>query len=268
VAGFDATVPNPARVYDFLLGGRDNFAADRDLAKQLSRLVPDIRDIVQENKGFLARAVTWVAQQGVDQFIDLGTGLPTSPATHEIARAANDRARVAYVDNDPVVVNHLIAASAKVPGVSVVGGDFRDIDAVLATVDTSAPACLVVGCMLHFFPAAEAASLLARYTAALVPGSYLVMSVVSPVDEQGQQGQRIYTGAGIPHYTHSAGEIAAFCAGLDLVPPGITDARCWSPETADVPAAAPHAGGAVLVAVARKALRKSTDCLIKSSRLT
>lgn len=254
MAGFDATVPNPARVYDFLLGGRDNFAADRDLAKQLSRLVPDIRRIVQENKGFLARAVTWVAQQGVDQFIDLGTGLPTAPATHEIARAANARASVAYVDNDPVVVNHLIAVSAKAPGVSVAEADFRDVDAVLATVDTSAPVCLVVGCMLHFFPASEAASLVARYTGAVARGSYLVVSVVSPVDERGEQGQRMYTGAGIPHYTHSAGEIAAFCAGLDLVPPGIADARCWSAETGGLTAAAPHAGGTVLVAVARKAL--------------
>ena len=256
MAGFDATVPHPARVYDFLLGGRDNFAADRDLAKQLTRLVPDIRRIVRENKGFLALAVTWVAKQGVDQFIDLGPGLPTSPATHEIARAANGRASVAYVDNDPVVVNHLIACSAKAPGVSVTEADFRDVDAVLATVDIGAPVCLIVGCVLHFFPASEAASLVARYTAALAPGSYLVLSVVRPVDQHGVQGQRIYTGAGMPHYTHSARQIAAFCAGLDLVPPGVADARCWSPEAADVPKAAPHVGGTVLVAVARRALRK------------
>jgi O-methyltransferase involved in polyketide biosynthesis len=136
--------------------------------------------------------------------------------------------------------------------VSVAEADFRDVDAVLATVDTSAPVCLIFGCILHFFPAGEAASLLARYTAALAQGSYLVMSVIGPVDEQGEQGQRMYTGAGIPHYTHSDEEIAAFCAGLDLVPPGIADARSWGQKAAGLPAAAPHAGGAVLVTVARR----------------
>jgi O-methyltransferase involved in polyketide biosynthesis len=252
VPGFDATIPNPARVYDFLLGGRDNFAADRELAARLSRLVPHIRDIVQENKRFLARAVAWVAEQDVQQFIDLGSGLPTSPSTHEVARAANPRASVTYVDNDPVVANHLITVSAKAPGVSVLEGDFRDVNAVLAGVDAENPACLVVGCVLHFFPAAEAADLLARYSAALAPGSYLIMSVICPVGEQGERGQQLYTDAATPHYSHSAEEIAAFCGGFELVLPGVTDARCWRPDTKDVPAAEPRTGGVVLVCVARK----------------
>lgn len=248
VPGFDATVPNPARVYDFLLGGRDNFAADRELADRLSRLVPHIRDIVQDNKRFLARAVAWVAEQDIRQFIDLGSGLPTSPSTHEVARAANPRASVTYVDNDPVVVNHLIT----VPAVSVMEGDFRDVDAILAGIDTEAPVCLVAGCILHFFPAAEAASLLARYSAALAPGSYLIMSVICPVGEQGERGQQLYTDAATPHYSHSAEEIAAFCGEFELVSPGVTDARCWRPGARDVPAAEPRTGGVVLVCVARK----------------
>jgi SAM-dependent methyltransferase len=248
VPGFDATVPNPARVYDFLLGGRDNFAADRELAERLSRLVPHIRDIVQENKRFLARAVSWVAGQGVHQFIDLGSGLPTSPSTHEVARAANPRASVTYVDNDPVVVNHLIT----VPAVSVLQADFRDVDAILADVDTETPACLVIGCVLHFFPAAEAADLLARYCAALAPGSYLVLSVICPVGEQGERGQQLYTDAAMAHYSHSAEEIAAFCGKFELIPPGVTDARGWRPGTREVPAAEPRAGGVVLVGLARK----------------
>lgn len=246
--GFDATKPSPARVYDFLLGGRDNFAADRELADRLSRLVPHIRDIVQENRRFLARAVAWVAEQDVHQFIDLGSGLPTSPSTHEVARAANPRASVTYVDNDPVVVNHLIT----VPAVSVIKGDFRDADAILANVDTKTPVCLVAGCILHFFPAAEAADLLARYFAALAPGSYLIMSVICPVGALGERGQQLYTGAAMPHYSHSAEEIAAFCSEFELVFPGVTDARCWRPGTRDVPAAEPRTGGVVLVCVARK----------------
>jgi O-methyltransferase involved in polyketide biosynthesis len=248
VPRFDATVPNPARVYDFLLGGRDNFAADRDLADRLSRLVPHIRDIVQENKRFLGHAVSWVAEQDVRQFIDLGSGLPTSPSTHEVARAANPRASVTYVDNDPVVVNHL----KTVPAVSVMGGDFCDVDAVLAGVDTETPVCLVAGCILHFFPAAEAAELVARYCAALAPGSYLIMSVVRPVGDQGERGQQLYTGAGMPHYSHSAEEIAAFCGKFELVSPGVTDARCWRPGPGDVPAVESRSGGVVLACVARK----------------
>jgi SAM-dependent methyltransferase len=252
VPGFDATVPNPARVYDFLLGGRDNFAADRELAARLSSLVPHIRDIVQENKRFLALAVAWVAGQDVYQFIDLGSGLPTSPSTHEVARAANPKASVTYVDNDPVVVNHLLAVSAKATSVSVLDGDFRDVKSVLAGVDTKIPACLVAGCILHFFPAAEAADLLARYSAALAPGSYLILSVVSPVDEQGERGQQLYTDAGMPHYSHSAEEMTAFCDEFELVLPGVTDARCWRPGAKDVLAAEPRSGGVVLVCVARK----------------
>jgi O-methyltransferase involved in polyketide biosynthesis len=248
VPGFDATKPNPARVYDFLLGGRDNFAADRELADRLSRLVPHIRDIVQENKRFLARAVAWVAEQDVHQFIDLGSGLPTSPSTHEVARAANPRASVTYVDNDPVVVNHL----STVPAVSVLAGDFRDVDAILADVDPEAPVCLVAGCILHFFPAAEVADLLARYSAALAPGSYLILSVICPVGAQGERGQELYTDAATPHYSHSAEEIAAFCSDFELVSPGVIDARCWRPGTRDVPSAEPRTGGVVLVCVGRK----------------
>ncbi len=246
--GFDATVPNPARVYDFLLGGRDNFAADRELAERLSRLVPHIRDIVQENKRFLARAVDWVAGQGVHQFIDLGSGLPTSPSTHEVARTANPRASVTYVDNDPVVVNHLTT----VPAVSVLEADFRDVGTILAGVDTETPACLVVGCVLHFFEAAEAADLLARYCAALAPGSYLILSVICPVGEQGERGQQLYTASAMAHYSHSAEEIAAFCGKFELIPPGVTDARGWRPGTREVFAAEPRTGGVVLVCVARK----------------
>jgi hypothetical protein len=243
-------MPNPARVYDFLLGGRDNFAADRELADRLSRLVPHIRDIVQENKRFLARAVAWVAEQDVHQFLDIGSGLPTSPSTHAIARAANPRASVTYVDNDPVVVRHLMTVSS----VAVMEGDFRDVDAVLAGVDTKTPVCLVVGCLLHFFPAAEAGDLLARYFAELASGSYLIMSVVCPVGELGERGQQLYTGAGMPHYSHSAEEIAAFCSKFELVLPGVTDARSWRPGTSEAPAAEPRSGGVVLVCVARKPL--------------
>ena len=180
---FDPTTPSIARVYDYVLGGKDNFAADRELADQLLGLVPLIAELAAENRQFLARGVTWAAHQGISQFIDLGSGLPTAPNTHESAQAVVGDARVVYVDNDPVVVAHLRALLAQGnPGVSVVDGDVRDVPAILdgvcTSLDLSAPACLVVGYLLHFFTAGAARDLVTRYAAALAPGSYVVLSVL------------------------------------------------------------------------------------------
>jgi len=160
---------SPARVYDYLAGGRDNFAADRKLAGRLLDLAPHVRVMVQENRTFLNTAVRWAAAQGVAQFIDLGSGLPTAPAIHETVKAASPDARVAYVDNDPVVVSHLVAVASKDPVVTIIGGDLRDAQDILTTppFDHGAPACLVAGWVLHFFPHDIAAGLVRRYVTAL-----------------------------------------------------------------------------------------------------
>ncbi len=252
VPGFDVTMPNMARVYDYWLGGRDNFAVDRDLANRMLTHVPGIGDLVRENKKFQARAVSWIAALGVTQFIDLGCGLPTTPATHEIAIAANPAARVAYLDNDPVVLSHLLAYAAKEPAVTVLDADLRDTDAVLAGIDTASPACLIAGCVLHIVPPDAAAALLGRYLAAMAPGSYAIVSIGLARGEPGRLAVRAYTTSGLPFYHYSAEQFAALFDGLDLVPPGVTDSRAWHPGATDLPALEPRVGGDLIVGVARK----------------
>src|SRR6202035_5486657 len=168
---FDPGTPSIARVYDYLLNGKDNFAVDREVAERLLAVAPLTAEVTRENSQYLARAVTWAARQGVTQFIDLGCGMPTEPNTHQTARVIAGGARVAYVDNDAVVLSHLRALAAKGdPAVSVVDGDVREVaailDAVAAGIDRSAPACLLMGFLLHFFAPDAAQDLVARYAAA------------------------------------------------------------------------------------------------------
>jgi O-methyltransferase involved in polyketide biosynthesis len=245
-------MPSIARVYDFLLGGRTNFAADRELAKRLLADVPQVAEMVRENKVFLNRAINWVANQGISQFIDLGCGLPTPPSTLDVARANNPDAQVWYVDNDPVVVSHLAAFAAKDGAAMIVNADLRDVDAVLAGIDRNAPACLVAGCILHFFPADAAAGLIGRYVDALAPGSYLIVTMAHPVDEHGMRAARRYQASGAEFHAYSDTQIGAFFKPLTLLQPGIADVRTWRPG--QVRHAAPaRPGGDILAGVGRKA---------------
>jgi S-adenosyl methyltransferase len=153
MADFDPRTPSIARVYDYILGGKDNFAADREVADRLMAAAPLTVEVSRENRQFLARAVTWAAGQGIGQFIDLGCGMPTVPNTHETARAIIPAARVAYIDNDLVVLTHLRAlAEHGNPGVTVVDGDVREPDGIIGAIsgdiDLEAPACLLMGYLL------------------------------------------------------------------------------------------------------------------------
>jgi len=256
VAKVDPNTPSIARVYDYVLGGKDNFAADRELAGRLLDLIPQIAELAVENRQFLARAVTWAAEQGVSQFIDVGCGLPTDPNTHESARAVAGDARVAYVDNDPVVVNHLRALVANGnPGVTVVAANVRDVAAVLDDVrpdlDLSAPVCLVAGYLLHFFTAAVARDMMRGYAAALAPGSYLVVSVLHAEGEAGDEGLDMYSSAAAPVYSHPLPEVTGFFGGLRLIPPGLVQARQWH-AAAQSPKVPPRGTHHVVAGVARK----------------
>jgi O-methyltransferase involved in polyketide biosynthesis len=264
-ARYHPRAPSIARVYDFLLGGKDNFAADRELGQRLLALNPLVANLVRENRQFLTRAVAWVASQGISQFIDLGAGMPTSPSTHEVARQARPGARTAYVDSDPVVVSHLRALLASGDsGVQAVDADVRDVDAILAAVsgsasrgviDLTAPACLIMGSLLHFFEPDAARDLVARYVAALAPGSHLVLSVGHG---QGQQSDRFfaaYNDGAARAYNHPVTEIATFFGSLEMVPPGVTDARRWRTDWADLPAL-PPLEGQVIAGVARVSIRE------------
>jgi O-methyltransferase involved in polyketide biosynthesis len=250
VPDFDPRTPSIARVYDYLLGGKDNFAADREAGERVIGAFPAVVEAARENRQFLSRAVAWVANQGIGQFIDLGCGMPTAPNTHQTAQAVNPDARVVYVDNDEVVVSHLQAVAAKgSPGVSVVVGDVGDPDAIMGTVsaglDPAAPTCLIMGLLLHFYDPGTARWLLARYGAALVPGSYVLISMAHGNGEEGERWFSAYSAGPAPARNYSVAEIAALFDGTELVPPGVVDARQWHPGWSDLPALPFRTGQAI-----------------------
>jgi SAM-dependent methyltransferase len=251
VADFDPHTPSIARVYDYLLGGKDNFASDRELIERILASYPLLPEIIRENRHFLARAVTWAANQGVGQFIDLGCGMPTEPNTHESAQAIIAGARVVYVDNDPVVLSHLGARLAKGnPALTVVDGDVRDVaemlDAIRAGIDLSAPACLLMGSLLHFFTPDAARELVARYVAVLAPGSYVVLSVGRGDGEASKKAFGTYSDGAARAYNHPVAEFATFFGPLELVPPGVVDARLWHPGWDETVKLAPRDGQSVV----------------------
>ena len=254
VADFDPTTPSIARVYDYLLAGKDNFAVDREVAERLLAVAPIAAEVMRENRQVLARAVTWAASQGISQFIDLGCGMPTVPNTHQSAQAIVPDARVAYVDNDAVVLSHLRALAAKGnPGVTVVDGDVREADAIVSAVaggiDLTAPACLLMGFLLHFFTPGAARDLVARYAAALAPGSYVVLSAGRGDSDRADEGFGAYSAGATRVYNHSVPEFASFFGPLELVPPGVVDAREWRPDW-EQPVHLPPREGQVIVGVA------------------
>jgi hypothetical protein len=254
----DTTKPNVARVYDYMLGGKDNFGPDREQAEKLLEIYPLIAQLAKENRLFLQRAVAHIAGRGIRQFIDVGAGLPTSPNTHEIARSKHPGSRVAYVDNDPMVLSHARNLLAQTEGVYAIPGDLTDPGALLASpaltdvIDLAEPVCVLLISILHFIDAATARRITRAFTAAIVPGSYLVISA-GTVNDPGlhQQLSNAYKAA--PGYNHSPEQIREFFTGLGLVPPGLTDARVWVPA-ASVLEVSPREAG-FLAGVGRKPLR-------------
>ena len=231
-SGLDTTVPNMARVYNYWLGGKDHFPADRAEADFLLGIYPPLRDLVRENRAFVTRAVTWAAGQGISQFLDLGAGLPASPAVHQAARAVLPAARVAYVDNDPVVLAHARALLATGDGVTAVAADLRDPAAVLAdkelqaVIDPAQPAAVILGAVLHFLDAATARTVASGYARHIASGSYLIISVACHDDEMlGKQLAQQYTAA--TWYNHPAEVVESFFGGLELAGPGVTEAQTW-----------------------------------------
>jgi S-adenosyl methyltransferase len=250
---FDPTQPNIARGYDYWLGGKDHFPADRAEAEQLLAIYPRLRECAQENRQFQERAVAWLAEQGVRQFLDVGSGLPTARNTHEVALAVDSACRVVYVDNDSVVLTHARALLRDV-GVATAAGDLTDPAAILASpgvcgqLRLDEPVGLILGLVLHFFDANAAREISATFTRAIAPGSYVVISVGSADEETGRQLVEEYA-AGRLH-NHSPAQIAGFFTGLDLVGPGLADAGDSEPG---LPARAhDHHGCRILAAVGLK----------------
>ena len=260
----DFEIPHPARMYDYWLGGKTNFDADRQAADAVSAVIPSIAATARGNRDFVQRAATAVVRAGVTQFLDIGTGIPTSPNLHEVARAANPAARVAYLDNDPLVQAHARALLASPRGgTSFLAGDLRDPQGILEAVreegalDLDRPVALVLCAVLHFLTDQDRPLDLVRVLMdALAPGSYLVAShatgdFASAADLERLVG--LYEELGITGQTRTRDEFARFFDGLALLSPGIVPVQSWRPSaTADCAAEA-----AVLVpcygALARKA---------------
>ena|ERR1022692_1558436 len=182
--GVDATMPTPARLYDYYLGGTNNFAADREVAERLRVSLPELADAAWANRGFHQRAASWMAAEpGIRQFIDLGSGLPTQGNTHDAVRQVAPDARVVYVDHDPMVIAHARALLSGASTTTVIQADLRDPDAVLGSpelrgmIDRGQPAGLLMTAVLHFVAdQSDPWGLVARYVSELAPGSYVAMS--------------------------------------------------------------------------------------------
>ena len=240
--GLRTDIPHPARVYDYMLGGRDNFAADREMAERGLQLVPEMRDSSRGNRDFLIRAVGFARDAGIRQFLDIGTGLPISPNTHEIAQFGHPGARVVYVDNDPVVFMRAEALLADDETVAVVRADLRDVDAVLADagrlLDFAKPVALMFVAVLHCIEGCDdAVAIAARYLAALAPGSYLVLSHSTDefAPERTHQASAEAARRGATWVPRGKDDILRMFNGRDLVDPGLVLVSRWRPDR-DVPA--------------------------------
>jgi S-adenosyl methyltransferase len=243
--GVDTTIPSVARIYDYLLGGKDNYAVDRAAAARFIELVPEVPQIARANRQFLVRSVRFLAEAGVRQFVDLGAGLPTSPNVHEVARRFVPDARVVYVDHDQVVLTHGNALLATADGVSVVRADLREPAEVLGhpdvtrLIDFSQPVAVLLLAVLHFISDdEEPGQIVAGYRDRVPGGSYLVISTGSSEDaggadvdaEANARLEELYSSAGTPIVGRSNKQVMEFFAGCELVAPGLVQLAQWRPE--------------------------------------
>ena len=258
--GLDVTVPNVARIYDFLLGGKNNFQADRDAAEQLVRVIPQIAEACRLNRDFLGRVVRALAEAGIRQFIDVGSGLPTGNSVHEIAQRTDPEARVVYADYDPVVISHAQALLEDVPrGVIAVEGDLRHPGEIIGhprvqeLIDFRQPVAVLMFAVLHFITDAEQPGEIVRQVAdAMAPGSFVAVSHGTDegvTGEQSRDAQQIYQGASSRIVPRSREGILALLGPLEVVEPGLVNISLW-PEKP--PGAGPAAPLVFYGGVARK----------------
>jgi SAM-dependent methyltransferase len=226
-------------VYDFYLGGFHNFAADREMGRQAVQMWPDLPEIMQSNRGFLRRAVEFLAGAGVRRFLDLGSGIPTVGNVHEVAQRFAPDARVVYVDNDPVAVEHSRAILARDERTSVVQADLRDPDSVLADpavralLEPGEPTAVLMVAVLHFVPDdADPAGLVARFRDAVPSGSYLALSHATAGQEAGRAAEHrsLYQRTATPMTMRTRDEVVRFFDGFALVDPGVVYLPEWRPE--------------------------------------
>ncbi|MEV6305525.1 SAM-dependent methyltransferase [Actinoplanes sp. NPDC051861] len=237
-------IPHSARVWNYWLGGKDNFAADRAVGDQVKAVFPEIVDAARHTRAFLGRAVTYLAGDvGIRQFLDVGTGLPTADNTHEVAQRVAPEARIVYVDNDPLVLTHARALLTSTPEglTQYIDRDLRDTGSILAEaakiLDFSQPiGLMMLGVMGHVEDPAEARRIVQELVAGLPAGSYLTMSDGTATSERVIESHRQYNESGaVPYHLREVADFTSFFDGLDLVEPGVVPTPLWRPDSDDRP---------------------------------
>ena len=239
----DLDRPNAARMYDFYLGGSHNFAIDRELAGKVLDEWPDLPRAAQANRAFLRRAVRFLVTQGVRQFLDIGSGIPTVGNVHEVAQEAAPDARVVYVDLDPIAVTHSRAILAGDDLTVVVQADGREPEALLADPDVTGhldpdrPVGLLMVALLHFVPdERDPRGIIRRYAALLPPGSWLVVSHGSPDGtDSASRMEELYRRTPTPAQARTKAELVDLLGDVDLVAPGLVFLPAWRPDEDDDP---------------------------------
>lgn len=235
----DIERPSVARMYDYFLGGSHNFPSDRDLAQQAEAVFPDARYVVRANRSFLGRAVAALCDLGVDQFLDLGSGIPTVGNVHEIVAEHRPGARTVYVDSDPVVITHASALLQHTDHVAVVHADLRNPEAVLSQavqageLDLSRPVAVLLVSVLPFVPDEDdPARIVADYRDATVPGSFLAISHGTNDYRAEQVGEveTVYAKTTQPGVFRGKADVGRFFDGYELLEPGLVDAIQWRPD--------------------------------------
>jgi S-adenosyl methyltransferase len=244
--GFNPTVAHPARVYDYWLGGKDHFPADRKAAEEVIRLRPQVVASAQANRAFLARVVRYLAADyGIWQFLDVGTGLPAAESTHQVAQQVDPACRVCYVDNDPVVLTHARALLTSTPpgACEYIDADVRDTAAILAeaarTLDFNRPVAVLLLAILPFVPDTDdPTAIVAELAGGLAPGSYVAISHLTADFAAGQLATAVtaYNAqVPIPVTARTHAQVTGLFGGLPLVAPGVVPVTQWRPVVAGLP---------------------------------
>ncbi|AYF77364.1 SAM-dependent methyltransferase [Nocardia yunnanensis] len=228
--------PHTSRVYDYFLDGKDNYEVDRKAAEEILKVWPNIRTAARVNRQFMHRSTRFLAESGVRQFLDIGTGIPTEPNLHQVAQAVTPEARVVYVDNDPVVLAYARAlmTGTAAGSTTYIQGDVRDPAAILRSaelleaLDLSQPVGLSMIALLHFVEA-DIPAILSGFLDALAPGSYLVICAITPdfAPEQVLPAQEVYRVRRLPAQVRHYDEMVGWFAGLDLIDPGVVPPHRW-----------------------------------------
>ncbi|WUW20074.1 SAM-dependent methyltransferase [Streptomyces sp. NBC_01463] len=257
----DTSKPHPARMYDWFLGGKDNYPVDEAMGRQMLAVEPGVPVMAKVNRAFMHRATRWLTSQGIRQFLDIGTGIPTEPNLHQVAQQAAPTTRVVYCDNDPIVLAHAEALLNGTPEgvIDYVQADARDVDSILEhagkTLDFSRPVALSLISLLHFVSDEDGAyELVSRLTDVLAPGSHLVISHLTADfhPEQARKVDEMYKAKALTLVPRKRDEFAAFFTGLDVVEPGIVAAEAWHPELGEPVPGQEDIISAGYVAVGRK----------------